>query len=637
MHAPSGEARHLPYRPEIDGLRAIAIAAVVVHHAFPAALPGGFAGVDVFFVISGYLITAIIAAEMAAGRFGLWAFWQRRIRRIVPALAAMLAAVGCAGWAILTPEDFYEFAKALAAAALFGSNLLFARNVDYFYAVEGTTPLIHTWTLGVEEQFYLVFPLLMLATCRWRRAALLPMVAAITLASFALALWLAGRWPLGAFYLLPTRMWELGIGACCALMPLPRQVRGGLAAAGLALMATGFVLITRDTPAPGAWFLLPTLGAALAIRHGHAGTMAARLLGWRGLTGLGLVSFGTYLWHQPLLALAGYMWFGGLPVGASLALIALSVLLGAASWRWIEQPVRRRAALPGTRTLVLAAAAALALPVVAGAAGYARVLLPRLGEEARQLAALRPEDVEATTVIPDSGPLDFVLYGDSHASQYFAAARARFGPGALVSRSACLAADGLANQPPGGPEAEACAALASELVDLVRRRGVRTVIWAQRWERDLFDTGTSRWLGTTIDAKDAAILFPAMERTIARLPQGVQVIVIGNSPTAWVAGPQMSQGWLRCRARVNGDCPHSYPAALAEGRAISAALSRWAAAHPRVTYVDAAAPLCPAGRCEVLSGGTLNYWDGSHMTFPAAARVVAQIPPAMLAMPAPLP
>jgi peptidoglycan/LPS O-acetylase OafA/YrhL len=144
-HAAAGG---LAYRGEIDGLRAIAIAAVVIHHAFPEALAGGFAGVDLFFVISGYLITGIIAGELAVGRFRLSRFYERRVRRIVPALAAMLAGVSLAGWAILTPTDFYEFAKALTASAVFGSNLLFARGVDYFGSADGSAALLHTWTLG---------------------------------------------------------------------------------------------------------------------------------------------------------------------------------------------------------------------------------------------------------------------------------------------------------------------------------------------------------------------------------------------------------------------------------------------------------------------------------------------------------
>lgn len=625
------------HRPEIDGLRAIAIAAVVVHHAFPGVLPGGFAGVDVFFVISGYLITAIIAGELAAGRFSVWAFWQRRIRRIVPALAAMLAVTALAAWTVMTPLDFYQFAKALAAAALFGSNLLFARDVDYFDSADGAAPLVHTWTLGVEEQFYLVFPLLLMAVFRWRRGALLPVVAGITLASFALALWLAPRWPLGAFYLLPTRMWELGLGALCALAPPARQPRPALAGAGLALIAAGLVLITPEAPAPGAWFALPTLGTALVIRHGAAPGPAVRVLGWRGLTGLGLVSFGTYLWHQPLLALGEYLWFGGLPVWTRLALIAASVGLGAASWRWIEQPVRARRVLARPGALAAAAGVALALPALAGAAGYAGWLLPASGPEAVSLDGLKPPRADKRTIIPPRGPLGFVLYGDSHASQYYEAFTERFGPGALISQSGCLAADNLRNHPPSWIYTAQCDALPGRLEALLRERGVRTVIWAQRWERNLFSAGSGTWLGSSAEEVGAATLLAAIRRFAARMPDGTRIILLGNSPTAWTAGERFAKGWLRCRAALNTDCPAGYPEALAEGRSISARLAQLAENDPAFAYVDPAPALCREGRCLFVQDGTLNYWDGSHMTLSAARRVATRIDPALLAPPATLP
>jgi peptidoglycan/LPS O-acetylase OafA/YrhL len=623
----------LAYRGEIDGLRAIAIAAVVIHHAYPAMLPGGFAGVDLFFVISGYLITGIIAADLAAGRFSLARFYERRVRRIVPALAAMLAGASLVGWAILTPTDFYEFAKSLGASALFGSNLLFARGVDYFASADGSGALIHTWTLGVEEQFYLLFPLVLLVTFRWRAKALLPVAALVTLASFALALWLAPRWPQGAFYLLPTRMWELGLGAVLALLPGARA-HGAWAAAGLALIAAGFVLIGPETPAPGALFLLPTLGTALVIRFGSGEVIAARVLRLRVLTGLGLVSFGTYLWHQPLLFFGDYVWFGGLPDGAKLALLALAVLLGAASWRWIERPVRERRMLIDTGTLVLACGAALLLAAGAGAAGYLRALLPHAGTEAQRLGGLMPEGVWTPVVIPPADPLPYVLYGDSHAGQYYTAIKQRFGAGALVTETGCLAADGLSNWEPGNAEADRCIALPDALVETVTSREVRSVIWAQRWDRELFDAATGQPLGES--GKDAApVLLAAIERTIARLPRGTRIIIIGNSPTAWAAGPLMLKGWLRCRAYLNVHCPSDYPARKAEGRAISATLAAFAAGHPQVTYVDAQAPLCRAGRCLLLQDGTLNYWDGSHLTRAAADRVVRTMPP--LPPPSPLP
>ena len=617
------------HRPDIDGLRALAIAPVVLHHAAPSALPGGFVGVDIFFVISGFLITGIIAGELAEGRFGLWRFWERRLRRIVPALAAMLAASTLAAWAILTPEDFRQFAKALVAAAVFASNLQFARGSDYFDSPEGTQALLHTWTLGVEEQFYIVFPLLLLALWRWRPGSLLPGVAVLGLASFALALWLAPRWPTGAFYLLPTRMWELALGAACALLPRAPRADGRLAMLGIALILAGFALIGPGTPAPGLMFLLPTLGTALVLLFAGPATLAARALAWRPLAGLGLVSFGTYLWHQPVLVFLQYVHFGALPWWLAAAGIAASVGLGALSYRLIEQPVRQRRRLARPALLAGVCAAALALPLAAGAAAYLGPLPPRSMAEAARLGGLRPPGATAEIIVPGEAPLAFVLYGDSHAGQYHAAATARFGPGALVSAFGCLSAGGLASRPPGHPKEAACRALPAKLEDVVRTRGVRSVIWAQRWERWLYRADASEPLGTTYGAGQPHLL-RALEQFAARLPAGTEIILIGSAPTPQAAGPLLERGWLRCRAFVNAACPDSFPEALAEGRAVNAALAAFAARHPRFTYVDAAAPLCPDARCLLVQDGRLNHWDASHLSRTAAARVMAQIDPALI-------
>lgn len=617
------------HRPAIDGLRALAIAPVVLHHTDPAWLPGGFAGVDVFFVISGFLITGIVAGELAEGRFVLWRFWERRLRRIVPALAAMLAASALAAWAILTPEDFRQFAKALVAASVFAANLQFARGSDYFDSPEGTQALLHTWTLGVEEQFYILFPLLLLALWRWRPRLLLPATVLLGLASFALALWLAPRWPTGAFYLLPTRMWELMLGAACALLPRQPRANGALAAGGIGLILAGFALIGPATPAPGLMFLLPSVGTALVLLFAGEATQTARALGSRPLVWLGLVSFGTYLWHQPVLFFLHYVHFGALPLGMLLAGIAASVGLGALSYALIEQPVRQRRRLARPALLAAFCAAALALPLAAGIAAYLGPLAPRSLAEAARLEGLRPADATAEIIVPEGGPLAFVLYGDSHAGQYFSAAQARFGKGALVSALGCLSAGGLASRPPSDPKAAACRALPGTLESVVKTSGVRTVIWAQRWQRWLYPAGASEPLGTTYGAGQPHLL-RAMERFAARLPDNVQIILLGNAPTPQAAGPLLERGWLRCRAFVNVACPDSFPATRAEGRTLNAALAAFAARHPRFTYVDAAAPLCPGGRCLLVQEGRLNFWDESHLSRAAAARVMAQIDPALI-------
>ncbi|WP_017665354.1 acyltransferase family protein [Porphyrobacter sp. AAP82] len=617
------------HRPEIDGLRALAIVPVVVHHAAPALLPGGFAGVDIFFVISGYLITAIILRELAEGRFTLLAFWERRARRIVPALAAMLIATLAAAWAVMTPEDFARFAKALVAASVFASNVHFAGGTGYFDGVEGALPLLHTWTLGVEEQFYLLFPLMVLAAWRWRRAAVLPMIATAGLASLALALllavWLAPRMPLAAFYLLPTRMWELMLGALCAALPRAPRANGRLAAGGVALVATGFAVIGPATPAPGPAFLLPTLGTALVLLFACGETRTGRALAWPPLAGLGLISFGLYLWHQPVLALAGYVHFGPLPPLVLVAAIALALALAAASWRWIEQPVRHRRMLERPALLAGVCAAALAVPLAAGALGFARVLLPASAAEAQLLGALRPAGADNTVIVPASGRPAFVLYGDSHSGQYLAAAEARLGTGALLSEAGCLAADGITNWHPATAKGRTCTAQVRKLIELIRERRISTLIWAQRWDRDLLDAASGAALGASSGSGEAA-LRAGLLRTIDRLPPGTRVILIGNAPTSAAGGAAVAQGWLRCRAWRNTACPESYPATLAEGRKVSAMLRALAASDPRITYVDAAAPLCPDGRCLLMQEGRLNHWDANHLASHAAARVIAAIP-----------
>lgn len=632
----TGTPGRMTYRPEIDGLRALAVGGVVAHHAGLAALPGGFAGVDVFFVISGYLITVIIAGEMAAGQFSQWRFLERRVRRIVAALAAMLAVTAATAWAILTPEDFRPFTQSLAASALFASNLFYAREVDYFESAEGMLPLLHTWTLGVEEQFYLVFPLLLIACRRWRPQAMLPIVAALGLVSFGLALWLSTHWPLGAFYLLPARLWEFALGAGCALLPAQPRARALPALAGVALILAGYLIIAPGTPAPGAMFLLPTLGTALVLLFASPANAAGRLLAWRPLVWLGLVSFGTYLWHQPILSLARYVWFGELPLGLTLAAVAASVGMGAVSYRWLEQPVRQRRLLPGRAALLVACGAGLALPVAAGVAGHLRWLLPASAAEAERFGGLRTDPDYPRVIVPPSGPLPFVLYGDSHAMQYHPALTARFGKGALLGEPSCLAAPGISNQLPGDPAGDACRATPERLAALVEARGVRVVVWAQLWDRLLF-AGSFPKLLPPDKGEGARQLAQGMQRLADRLPQGTRIILIGNAPTAWSAAPQMAEGWMRCRAYWNVACPTSYPLAAAHGAGtpqeilIDPVLRALAGRDRRFIYVSAAAPLCPQGRCLIMQDGKLNHWDSNHLTRAAAARVIATIDSALIA------
>jgi len=617
----------LNYRKEIDGLRALAIAPVVLFHAGVGGFSGGFTGVDVFFVISGYLITALIAGEIETGSFDAARFYERRARRILPALFPVLGATFALTWMLYTPDDFRQFSAALGGTAGFASNLVFAWKGNYFYSDEGLLPLLHTWSLSVEEQFYFVFPvILILMMKRWPRAVL-PAVLIIMGVSFAGA-WLGSLHAQKlAFYSLPTRMWELMAGAACALLPRPPRPRVLPALAGLVLIIAGVFLIDDTTPAPGPMFLLPVVGTALVLLFASTANLAGRILGWRPFVLLGMVSYGTYLWHQPIIAIGQYLWFGDLPVAAQVAAIAGSVLLGVLSFLLVERPVRGRRLLATRRALFVFCGAALALFGVLGVAGYVTLLKPHSAAEAERLGAVLSSAPFGESYMPGGSALPYVLYGDSHAQQYFPAVLARFGPGALLTASGCMSLPGITNRAgPGDPGAGKCEPLAGDLVALVRTRQVRTVIWAQRWDRFLYDTSTDRTLGQ-VSLEGRAAFIAGMERMLAALGPQVEVILVGNSPTAWAAGDEMAGGYLRCEAFLNVACPRSYPQSRAEGREASRILQSLAADHPNVRYVDAAAALCRDGRCPIVEGNVLYYKDGSHTTPPAARMVVERIPP----------
>lgn len=333
----------MTYRRDIDGLRALAVLAVIIFHGFPALLTGGFVGVDVFFVISGYLITAVLVSEMEAGDFSLAGFYERRARRILPALFLVLGASVIAAWLWLMPDDMESFAGSLSAVSLFASNLFFWRTSGYFEAATDLKPLLHTWSLAVEEQYYLVFPLFLLLLRKYRPAWVVATVVILAAASlWAAQHYVAGR-PGAVFYLLPTRGWELGLGALLALRHVKHEPVGSeaLALLGLALIAASVLAYHDGIPFPSLYALVPTVGAVLVI-HAANGTAVGRALGSKPLVGVGLISYSAYLWHQPLFAFAKHRNFGDPTAPVLLGLVGLTLVLAYLSWRWVELPFRNR-------------------------------------------------------------------------------------------------------------------------------------------------------------------------------------------------------------------------------------------------------------------------------------------------------
>lgn len=348
------------YRPEIDGLRALAVVPVILFHAGFEAFSGGFLGVDVFFVISGYLITSLVIADLREGRFTLKSFYERRARRILPALLFVIAACIPFAWAWLLPAELEDFAKSVGAVLLFGSNLLFWRQSGYFSPASELQPLLHTWSLAVEEQYYMLFPLFLVLVWRFRREWLAATLIGITIFSLLLSEWANTRMPAAAFFLLPTRGWELLLGAIIALSPglathpKARQAKEVLAALGLVLLASAYFLIDRNHPLPGLLSLIPCLGASAVILFATAETWTGRMLARKPLVAVGLVSYSAYLWHQPLFAFTRHRIESPSAMLAA-SLVGSTFLLAYGSWKYVELPFRTGSTVSKRTTIAVCA------------------------------------------------------------------------------------------------------------------------------------------------------------------------------------------------------------------------------------------------------------------------------------------
>jgi peptidoglycan/LPS O-acetylase OafA/YrhL len=451
------------FRDDIQGLRALAVLAVVASHAGLPGFAGGFVGVDVFFVISGYLITQVLLRDIGAGQFSLARFYERRVRRLFPALFAMLAVITPVAMLVLMPADLVAFGRSVVATGLFVSNHLFASEAGYFASESFTKPLLHTWSLAVEEQFYIVFPLLLFILMKAGRRVAMAVLGLLLMLSLALSVYAVWRGYAEAFYWAIFRAWELFAGAMLALAalrpPTGRVLREALSLLGLAAILWSVVSYDETTRFPGFAAVPPVLGSVLLIYAAERAT-AGRMLSLRPLVYVGAISYSLYLWHWPLLALARYWNVAELPAQWTAALVGVAFVLAALSWRFVEQPSRR----PGrTMRLVLPGAlAAMLLTVGFDAMVQATDGWPaRLPEAARLLFAqndapeFRPRhradcfeadelivDPQNACVLGAAVPPTIAVWGDSHAwalSDGLADLASRKGKSLLLfGRSGCL-------------------------------------------------------------------------------------------------------------------------------------------------------------------------------------------------------
>lgn len=441
------------YRKEIDGLRAIAVVPVILFHAGFDYFGGGFVGVDVFFVISGYLITTIILSEKEKGTFSLLNFYERRSRRIIPALFLVMLASSIVSWFWLSPSHMAEFSKSLVAVSIFSSNILFWTESGYWGVENELKPLLHTWSLAVEEQYYVLFPLFLMLMWRFRKRWIFGSFVLVALASLSLSHWAAYNKPTANFFLLATRGWELAIGAGIAFYflyrkPLMRSMLSHRAVGellswlGLGLIAYSVFFYNESTPFPSLYALVPTIGAALIIIFSYKDSLSAKLLGSRFLVGIGLISYSAYLWHQPLFAFARH---GSLQEPSPVlfgVLSLLSLLLAFVSWKYVESPFRKNTLFSANQIFMFTLVGSM-LFILFGIAGYHTdgfkyrmdTKLAQIIDAARKNSfseELCENNVEGEAnggdhcvLVP--GEKEFVfLYGDSHAQALMYEAKEAF-------------------------------------------------------------------------------------------------------------------------------------------------------------------------------------------------------------------
>jgi len=595
------------YRADIDGLRAIAVLPVVLFHADIALFGGGFVGVDVFFVISGYLITSLITQEIREGRFSLIGFYERRARRILPALfTVMLVSLAVAPLA-LSPRRLAEFGESVIATTLFSSNILFWMQAGYFDAPAEFKPLLHTWSLAVEEQFYIIFPLALLLSARFAGARWRLFVSAAAVISFAVSSWGAVYNPSAAFYLPQSRMWELMLGALLALRlapPIGSAVwREAASVAGLALIAWGVFQFTETTPFPGFNAALPCIGAALLIHAGGSGpSHVARLLSQRAVVFVGLISYSLYLWHWPAFVFSRALLQRDLSAIETAGVVAFSVIAAIVSWRFVERPFRGRQAVLSRRALFSGASGFAAAIVAFGALGtstdgwqFGRFSRAVAGDNPfselynyRTCFLGRDQRVSAwqagACFITEGMSENALLWGDSFAAHYVPGLKANSAAWShnILQYTAGSCAPIFGWDPTVAPN---CKAFNEQVEAVIERFDIKTVIVAAQWNL-AFDMG----------------LRPAdIAATVHRLRErGLTVVIIGQTPVF-----RADTEWLAARGQFADRAPVEFDANI--NRLILANSAE-------ALFVDPLQLLCEGPICRFRTAGNAYFGDSNHLT-----------------------
>ena len=619
-----------------------------------------------FFVISGYLIGGQIISEKAVGSFSFRNFYARRARRILPALFATILATIAVGWVLMLPADYRYFLGGAATAVLSLSNIWFAARIDYFNPLAADDPLIHTWTLGVEEQFYIFVPLLIAALWKFRRPPLFPVLLALSLASFALALWLNMTSPQMSFYLLPSRAWELLAGVLVSIRERDLRSRVSLrnghliSNVSLVVLIAGIFAIPNDASWTGGYTLIPVLATAALLAFGNGQSLANSLLSLRPVRAIGLVSYSAYLIHQPILGFLSYAEMPPVSFGAKALVLGVTFVLAYGSWRFVETPFRRRQ-IPKLlgRGLLTTSGLAIFLIAVGGhvSKGYPERLPKEIGAilsventfGPNNKRCLRSRDDIPTMNLKDScvlgphGAPRVALWGDSHGAAILDALAGELAREGLATRayllSSCLPIPGLLNA--GQKRTEQCAAFNSQvLADIISDRELQVVVLVATWDNYFLSEDTPDMFGRRgddgffsypidssasmpEDARRAGVRDAVLELLEALAAAGKKVVVVQSNPRPDIAIPRYAarQVWTG----------KSFPDPLAYDRSIFDAQSSVSRGlfkdvlgsfnSADVTSVQPEDVLCDVGFCHAIKDGVILFSDGNHLSVAGADQV----------------
>lgn len=663
--------RPVEYRREIDGLRALAVVPVILFHAGFPLFSGGFVGVDVFFVVSGFLITSLIVEEQARGSFTIAGFYERRVRRILPAMFVMLAASTVGAWLWLVPAEMKDFGASLASVSLFGSNLFFWLTSGYFSTAAELQPLLHTWSLSVEEQYYVLFPIAM--TLAWKLGVRRVVIIAAVLGFLSVAawVWFARVNPTAAFFLLPTRAWELVLGMLVAFYvrrghaPAP-AVREVLSMAGVALICASVGLLANDMPFPGWPPLVPTVGTALVLAYATRDTMAGRLLGLPLLVGIGLVSYSAYLWHQPLFAFARHGSVAAPGPGTYLILIALTFIAAFLSWRYVEMPARDRRRFSRRQVFGVGAVGSVTMLGVGMAihAGnglpgrFDAITLGLLGTSMQAYEASVSRCWERMLAAPSvhsgcqigarTGTPRVAIVGDSHAGALLGELDAQLAQAGVAGVSYTLR-----SCPPlesGEPvrftsgERE-CMHLRRSFFDELSGSAVPPVVvvsarWPLLMEKTRFSNGEGgvehgfvwEWKLESAQQPYQAAMAANIAGSVAEiLDSGRKVVLVYPVPEmGWDVPAHLAKLRMTLRRTRPEDGSVSHQAVMQRTRRAVEALDSLGE-HPNLLRVRPERELCSAGRCIAHVGGVPLYLDNNHLSADGARLVVRHIMAALRA------